>query len=78
MDINGEMRFRFELRSEGEREYRTDKERQEQTVEASQETGRSVSESDQAGKSVPGAATEWEPVDFASAAIAGNHDGLQA
>ena len=37
-----------------------------------------MSKSDQAGKSVPGAAIEWKPVDFASAAIAGDHDGPHA
>ena len=53
MDVDGEMRLRFGLRCEGERKYRTDQERQEQTAEASQETGGSVSKSDQAGKLVP-------------------------
>src|ERR1700760_3202804 len=76
MDVNGEMRLRFGLRSEGKRKYSTNQEKKEQTAEASQETRRSVSKSDQAGKSVPGAAIEREPIDFASAAIAGDHDRL--
>ena len=37
-----------------------------------------MSKSDQAGKLLPGAAIEREPIDFASAAIAGDHDGLHA
>ena len=78
VDVNGEMRLDFGLRTEGEWKCGTDQKRQEQTAEASQETGSSVSESDQAGKLVPSAAIEWEPVDFASAAIAGDHDGPHA
>ena len=68
----------FGLRSEGDRKYRTDQESQEQTAKASQETGGSVPESDQAGKLMPGAAIEWEPVYFASAAISSEHDGSHA
>ena len=78
LDVNGEMRLRCGLRCDGEWKYRTDQERQEQTTKASQETDPSMSESDQAGKLVPGAATEWKPVDFASAAVARDHDGLHA
>ena len=73
------MRLGFGLRHRGcSRKNRTDQERQEQTAKASPQALAAVAEFDQAGKLMPGAAIEWEPVDFASAAIAGEHDGFHA